>query len=161
MKKLLIVLGLVLMLATTTIAIADPTDYEKKIDQGIYYLVTKDTNWDPLPRSTNAFGMGRFDITEDGYLDMHLVCHKLDPNNWYFVEIVSHDGGWTPLNDGWDFEYYVYTNIDGTFELNIMEDLEGYGNIEVLVKNCDWVYNDGWIYWGQGWDYLLYGAALI
>lgn len=92
MKRLLIALVLVVTVFTLLAgpALADPTNYDKMVSKGIYYLVAKSggPDWNVLPRSTNPFGMGKFS-KENDTLTMHLVCHKLTPGDWYYVELVD------------------------------------------------------------------------
>lgn len=173
MKKALVALAVVgLILAVAVPAWADPTDYDKKADKGIYYLVSKDANWNPLPRSTSAFGMGKFSI-KNGTLTMHLVVHKLTPGDWYYVELVEKDSdclGWNPVGDDRYSRFYgqadAYGNVNMTFSWQIGSPT----NLEVNMKNADWValldpsaygVPSEWIYTGQGWDYVLYGATTV
>ena len=171
MKKLLIAL----VLAVTAVALlagpvlADPTDYDKKVSKGIYYLVSKDANWNPLPRSTSAFGMGKFSIKGDT-LTMRLVAHKLTAGNWYYVELVDKSSGWEPFNDDRYSRFYGQADASGDVHISFSWDITGHSDIEVNLKNADWVAllepsTHGtpaeWIYTGQGWDYVLYGATTI
>jgi len=99
MKKLLLALVLVVTAFTLLAgpAWADPTDYDKMVSKGIYYLVSKDASWNPLPRATSAFGMGKFS-KENDTLTMHLVCHKLTPGDWYLVEVNDKSGAWDVIS---------------------------------------------------------------
>jgi len=159
-------------------AFADPVDYDKKAGLGIYYLVTKDSSWNPLPRETSAFGMGKFSIEVVGtteMLTMRIVAHKLTPYNWYFVELVDKaSGGWTPLNPQ-HVQANIYTMFygqaddEGNVIIEFTWDIAGH-DVEVNMKNADWVpLFDGatlgdpteWIHTGQGWGYVLYGMTLL
>ena len=83
MKKVLLIgliIGVLFSLVATPV-LADPGKVDQKVEKGIYYLVAKDSNWDPLPRSSNPFGMGKFSI-ENGQLTMRLTAHKLTPGDW-------------------------------------------------------------------------------
>lgn len=93
-----LVLGIVLVTLLAGPSLADPVDYDRKVEKGIYYLVAKDANWNPLPRATSPFGMGKFSIKGDT-LAMRLVAHKLTPGDWYYVELVDKSAGWDPFND--------------------------------------------------------------
>ena len=172
MKKLLIalVLGVAVAALLAGPALADPTDYDKKVSKGIYYLVSKDANWDPLPRSTSAFGMGKFSIKDDT-LTMRLVAHKLTPGNWYYVELVDKSSGWAPFNDDRCSRFYGQADASGNVKMTFSWDITGHRDIEVNMKNADnvalldpstygvpaeWILGTG-----QGWDYVLYGATTI
>ena len=173
MKKLMAIVIAVVLLFTlgSGLVLADPTDYDKKADKGIYLLVAKDTTtWKPLPRATNPFGMGKFSI-EEGTLTMHLVAHKLTPGDWYYVELVDKTaGGWTPLNDDRYSQFYGQADASGDVDLTFSCNIGSYGYVEVNLKNADWVallepsthgIPAEWIYTGQGWGYVLYGATTI
>lgn len=180
--KRTIVLATILMVIMASITIitvlADPTDYDKKADLGIYYLVAKDPNtWEPLPRETNPFGMGKFSI-EGGTLTMRLVAHKLTPGNWYFVELVDKEPGgtgWIPLNPqdvqgNVLVQFYGQADEDGDVKITFTWSIVGHDYVEIDMKNADWVPRwdkaalgnpAQWIYTGQGWSYVLYGATTI
>ena len=177
MRKLIFgVLLAVMLLATVGTVFADPVNYDKKAGLGIYYLVTKDSSWNPLPRETSAFGMGKFSIA-DGTLTMRIVAHKLTPYNWYFVELVDKTGGgWNPLNpqnvqENVLVQFYGQADEYGDVVIEFTFDITAYsGFVEVNMKNADWVpLFDGatlgdpseWIYTGQGWDFVLYGMTLL
>lgn len=171
MKKLLIALVLVVTGFTLLAgpALADPTDYDKMVSKGIYYLVSKDASWNPLPRATSAFGMGKFS-KENGILTMHLVCHRLTPGDWYYVELVDKSSGYNPFNDDRYSRFYGQADMYGDVDINFSWDTSGHSSIEVNLKNADWVallepstygVPAEWIYTGQGWGFVLYGATTI
>mgnify|MGYP000100085616 CR=1 FL=1 len=172
MKKLIAIAIAVVLLLTlgSGLALADPTDYDKKVDKGIYLLVAKDTTtWEPLPRATNPFGMGKFSI-KDNTLTMHLVCHKLTPGDWYYVELVDKSSGWSPFNDDRYSRFYGQADASGDANIIFSWNITSHSDIEVNLKNADWVallepsahgVPAEWIYTGQGWDYILYGATTI
>lgn len=175
MKKIVVVFAAFLMLMTATIVLADPVDYNKKIDKGIYYLVAKDGNWDPLPRSTNAFGKAKFSI-KDEMLTMRLTAHKLTPDNWYMVEIVDWNLDWQQsnvLSDDRFSMFYGQADEEGNVHITFTWIISGSSNkmLEINLKNADnvalldsstyGVPNEWIIGTGQGWDHVLYGAATI
>lgn len=165
MNKTKLIFGIIpLIILTFSIfsvdAFADPKDADKKASKGIYYLVTKDSDWDPQPRSDNPFGMGKFSTKDD---QMHLVAHKLQPNTWYFIELTEKTNSceWVgQTNSGDDVQFYGVTNSEGTLDMTFTLDLSEY--TEINVKNTDWAFTpDGWLYTGNGWGYVLYGATTI
>ena len=173
MKKILptAIIFIFILSAIITPTTADPKNYDKRVSKGIYDFVTKEPiNWTVLPRSSNAFGMGKFSI-EDGILTMKINAHKLTPLAWYYVEIVSKDPSWTPINDDRFSRFYGQAKEDGTLIIKFSWNVSGYNDIEVNIKNADWVAlldpsdygnEDGdWLYTGQGWDFVLYGGTLI
>jgi hypothetical protein len=177
MKNKTILFGSILVAALmlASMVFADPKDYDKKADKGIYYLVSKDTDtWEVLPRETSAFGMAKFSI-EDGELTMRLVAHKLAPGNWYMLELVEKDSGcgWIgPIGDTNRYSsFYGQADDEGNVKISVSWDVTGYEYIEVNLKNADNValhepsaygVPSEWILGtGQGWDHVLYGAATI
>lgn len=166
MKKLLLVILAVLLLSSliATPALADPANADQKVAKGIYYLVTKDSSWNPLPRSSNAFGMGKFSLDENT-LTMHLVAHKLTPDSWYQIEVNDKNAPpWTVVSNT-DVQYYVrtdeYGDADATFVLDVSA-LSG-SALEVNLKTAGWANTPGgWVYTpGWGYNYVLYGATTI
>lgn len=168
-----------------------PSNIDKKVSKGIYYLVKKDNvgpdgipdtgdeTWAIQPRSTNAFGMGKFSV-ELGILTMRLVAHKLTPGNWYYVELVDLTSGWNPIDKHWPSQvgdadsynrFYGQADNDGDVVISFSWNISGHNNIEVNMKNADNVallepstygVPGEWILGtGQGWDYVLYGRTTI
>ena len=175
MKKILVVFAVFLMLMTTALVIADPVDFDKKVEKGIYYLVAKDENWNPLPRSNNAFGKAKFSINDDE-LKMRLSAHKLIPDNWYMVEIIDWNIDWAlsdVLSDDRYNRFYGQADEEGNVHISFTWDISGSDNdmLEINLKNADNValldpstygVPSEWIIGtGQGWDHVLYGTTTI
>ncbi len=104
-------------------------------------------------------------------MTIHLVAHKLTAEKWYYVELVDKtSGGWVPFSDDRFSHFYGQADGYGNVEVTFNWRINGHINIEVNLKNADWVallepstygVPSEWIYTGQGWDYVLYGATKI
>ncbi len=165
-----------LMLPGTALAAKGP-DYDKKVTNGLYELVSKahlagvdeiidteDDVWEILQKGQNPWGQGKFSIDADT-LTMRVIAHKLMPGAWYQIEVNDKNGpGWTVVSNE-DAQYYAQANEDGviktTFEL-VVSNLVG-AALEVNIKTAEWALTPtGWLYTpGWGYDYVLYGATTI
>ena len=153
--------------------------YDKLVENGVYRLVAKDSNWDILPNEY-GFGMGKFTV-ESGVLTMRLTVHNLVAGNWYYVELVDVTaGGYNVLDKHYPSEvgdadsyssFYGQANAEGDVHITFTWSVGTGILLEVNLKNADWVAlenpstygnEDGdWIFTEQGWGYVLYGATTI
>ncbi len=153
---------------------------------GFYNLVAKSgaPNWDILE---NPFGKAKYDVKpnlpfansqfnfRNGMLVMNVHAMGLTPGNWYYVEMNEKTAPtWTVIGDGVADSYnmfYGQANVNGVVNINFSWDVSGHDDIEVNLKNADNVallspstygVPSEWILGtGQGWDYVLFGIALI
>ena len=156
-----------------------PVDYVKKLAKGQYYLVSKDpVTWAILPKPHNPWADAKFDI-DGNMLTMRIKAHGLTPGDWYFVELVDKSSGWNAIDktfpsavgdaDSYS-QFYGQANHGGKVDISFSWDITGHDDIEVNLKNADWVallepseygLPIEWINTGQGWGYVLYGAITI
>jgi len=109
----------------------------------------------------------------DGTLDVVLNAKGLVPGDWYLAEVVDKgvdDSGWDVLSPNNYSSFYGQANGGGNVHIAFSLDVGDAADMEVNLKNADWVallepstigVPEEWIYTGQGWDFVLYAEAQI
>ena len=191
-----IMLAVLLLSAVPVSAGSSDKDFDARVSDGQYDLVTKDVfgpdgirhgdpgdSWDAtwaiLQQGQNPWGKVKFEIA-DNTLTADLKAFKLEPGNWYFVEIVdkgSDGNSWNDLSEDEYSKFYGQADRNGKIAMSFDIDLPSGAYVEINMKNAPIrALNDPseygdmtqWELTGQGdntdwrdWYGVLYGATTI